>query len=905
MSEDLEWNFGSPREISRVRHMTGGSRVSAHLTRFGIRAGHRDSNSSKSTKQRRTFATPPKLLCDASILSFLLRIVCAKRRLAASGFSKMATVDLLLSSSPPKFAGCQVAAMSSSPVFPSPSALVRRKPQLMSGSRAAPIPTFATNPFTTAAHHLNERQSSADSITTREPIGDNPVKIKTSRKPKTVEKDIGGDEPIIKKPRKPRVKKVVDVEPTAALAEKPPRKPRAKKDATGVQSKIPKGRVTKASTGSRTEKAAGKKRTSVVSSHFASAAMESTDPFDVSIISKNDLLLQEAVKRRRSWTPPKTTTDPSNIAITPAEKDGEAPSLSSVSGDKQKTITDLFGNFGYSHGRVRAGPELAIDQLGTRKRKLIEVVSTNSIAVKTPAPKVKAVKKKPRTITELATSAYAADINENDADILPARMLQQFPYEDIASADKIPGISDGFKVPPKRRSKSPVKAASKASKPKKGMAHVPILLSPQTALKRVEKQQFVFGTSSQLAREDSPTMLRDLQQAMRASNQVEDDPFADIVEGLSPSKSASATERGTRVYMAKRNLWAAASKGVGGALADIETVDISESPQVLPIAKQKPSVPIFDQRGIVSDSTSIPADDEWHDLDADNSPVKENSRKDVPQAAKVGPVEAAIRLELLSSPTRVTETRRPLSSKATVSASKPPAKIDGPSKQTSAPQKPDYGSYPTTKLAKEIASYHFKPVKGRDQMISLLERCWEGRQKIAANNSGNAREAGVSTFVSNKPLVLRQTPKKQKKKASPIPEEIYDSDSPLTPSPTRRRTKVCTPRLPLQLSVSEEPDESLLLFPTSLQLHLHKHITRAITTAPPSKDPKNPSWHEKILLYDPIILEDLAAWLNTGALEKVGWDGEVDPKEVKRWCMEKSICCLWRKNLRSAVRSRY
>jgi Slx4 endonuclease len=752
---------------------------------------------------------------------------------------------------------------------------------------------------------LSERQSTADPITTREPIGDNPVKTKTSRKPRAIKKVIGGDEPIVKKPRKPRAKKVVDAEPNAALAEKPPRKPRAKKDATEIQSKMPKGRVTKASTGSRTEKAAGKKRTPVVSSHFASAAMESTDPFDVSNISENDLLLQEAVKRRRCWTPPKTTTDPSSITITPAEKDGEAPSLSSVSGDKQKTITDLFRNFGYSHGRVKAGPELVIDQLGTKKRKLIELVNMNNTAVKTPVSKVKATKKKPRTITELATSAYAADANKDDAGILPARMLQQFPYKDTASADKIPGISDGFKVPPKRRSKSPTKAASKAFKPKKGMAQAPILLSPQAALKRVEKQQFVFGTSSQLAREDSPTLLRDLQQAMRASNQVEDDPFADIVEGLSPSKSASITERGTGVCVAKRNLWAAASRGIDGALTDIETIDMSESPQVLPTSKQKPSVPVSDQRGIMSDSTSIRADDEWHDLDADNSPVKENSRKDEQTSAKVGPVEAAIRLELRSNPARVNETRRPLSSKATVSASKPPAKTDGPSKLTSAPQKPDYGSYPTTKLAKEIASYHFKPIKGRDQMISLLERCWEGRHKIAANSSENPQEAEISAFVSNKPLALRQTPKKQKKKASPIPEEIYDSDSPLTPSPTRRRTKVHTPPLPLKLPVSEEPDESLLLSPTSQQLRLHKHITRAITTAPPSKDPKNPSWHEKILLYDPIILEDLAAWLNTGALEKVGWDGEVDPKEVKRWCLEKSICCLWRENLKGAARSRY
>ena len=571
------------------------------------------------------------------------------------------------------------------------------------------------------------------------------------------------------------------------------------------------------------------------------------------------------------------------------------------SGDKQMTITDLFENFGYNDERDRAVPDRIIDQPWTKKRKLIELVSTNNIAVVPTMTKAKAAKTKPRTITELATSAYAADVNEDDPDLLPAPLLQYFSHEDSPSVEKIRGTTDGFKLPPKPRSKSPVKTSSKASKAKKGTAQAPILLSPQTALKRVEKQEFVFGTSSQLAREDSPTLLRDLQQAMRASNQVED-PFADIIGNLSPSKSASPTERGTEVYMAKRNLWAEASRGVEGALIDIETVDMSESPQVS--TSSKPSVPASGQHDIAPGSKSIPVDDEWHDLDADETPVNEINQVVEPPPSRVGPVEAAIRLEL-SSPAQSNEARKTSSPKAATLFSKPPAKANVPPEQTSAPQKPDYGSYPNAKLAKEIASYHFKPVKGRDQMISLLEKCWEGRQKVPANSTGKAQESGISTSDSIKPLALRQTPKKQRKKASPIPEEIYDSDSPLTPSPPRRRNRVRTPPLPLQLSVSEDPDLSLVLSPTSQQLRLHKHITRAITTAPPSKDPKNPSWHEKILLYDPIVLEDLATWLNTGALEKVGWDGEVGPQEVKRWCLEKSICCLWRENLRGEARSRY
>lgn len=805
----------------------------------------------------------------------------------------MATADLLLSS----FDGCQTVTISSSPVFPSPCALIRKRSQLKSGSRTHPTSAFATLSCTTATHLQNERQSTVAATATEDPFGDKPAKPKPSRKPRAVEKVIDGNEAIVKKPRKPRAKKAevqVDTDAAAVPAEKPPRKPRAKKDVTESQSKRPKGRVTKASAGPRVKKAGKAKKTAVAGSYFASAAMDSIDPFDISNISENDLLLQEAVKRRRGWTPPKTTADPSNIAITPAEKEGVAPSLLSLSGNKQKTITNLLGKFTYSNEGERAIPERIIVQPGTKKRKLIELVSTNNIAVVPTVTRVKATKKKPRTITELATSAYATDVNEEDLDLLRAPLLQYFSHEDSLSEERISGTTGGFKVPPKPRSKSPVKTSSKASKAKKGTAQTPILLSPQTALKRVEKQEFVFGTSSQLAREDSPTLLRDLHQAMRASNQIEEDSFADIIGSFSTSKSASATESGTEVYMAKRNLWSVASKG---ALMDIETVGMSESPQVLMPAK--PSVLVSGQRDSPSDSTSIPADYEWHDLDAVDSPVKEINHELLPPPSRAGPVEAAIRLELLSSPAIAS------SSKAIALASKAPAKAAVPSEQTSAPQKPDYGSYPTVKLAKEIASYHFKPVKGRNQMISLLEKCWEGRHKVVASNTEKAQEAGSSTSDSNKPLVLRQTPKKQKKGVSPIPEEIYDSDSPLTPSPPRQRTKVHTPPLPLQLSVSKDPDESLVLSPTSQQLRLHKHITRAITTAPPSKDPKNPSWHEKMLLYDPIILEDLAAWLNTGALEKVGWDGEVGPQEVKRWCLEKSICCLWRENLRGEARSRY
>ena len=87
-------------------------------------------------------------------------------------------------------------------------------------------------------------------------------------------------------------------------------------------------------------------------------------------------------------------------------------------------------------------------------------------------------------------------------------------------------------------------------------------------------------------------------------------------------------------------------------------------------------------------------------------------------------------------------------------------------------------------------------------------------------------------------------------------------------------------------------------------------------------------------MYDPIVLEDLTAWLNKQGLriprkapavkgirkekgKKVKEpqknevnkaqvvDKELEIWMVQKWCEEKSICCLWREGLRGGVKSRY
>jgi hypothetical protein len=826
----------------------------------------------------------------------------------------MASAEVFILSSPPprQFTTFN---MSSSPL-PSLADLadVRQKktPVLRTGSRATPIPQFASASFTSAAsllknddgEALKDSSKSAKSkppskATKKTEESDGKPKKTTAKKPDEEEGKVkvakprkvatkktegvdGEKEP--KKRSKPRAKKSTE---STEVKDRPARKPKAKKSDEESQSKLPTAKVTKNSSGSKNTSKLNK------------------TPIDL----LDDYGLDKASERRTDWTPPIPTEN--SAAITPL------PIVSRSSGS-----TDLFSTFGFTKTQS-FGEKKVLDGQGTRKRKLIELVETN-ISWAAAAPKTKAPKKKARTITEQATSAYA----EEEESPEKAPLLQYFSL-----------TTDGFKIPPKPRSKSPIKSG----KAKKGTAAAPILLSPKSALKQVGNQDFVFGTSSQLAREESPTFLRDIHEAMQASNVVADDPFDDPF-----ADSPAPVGRGSAVLATKRNLWSAAARDAGGELMDAEIVDLADSPAMS-----------IQPRPALAPNTNAEKDDEvWHDVE---ELTKTPSSDELP---KVGPVEAAIRAKLLSSPigSRTVDGSPAKTSKASESPLKPrksPAKPKVQPLKSNTTDIPDFSAHTTAQLAKELASYRFKPVKSREAMITLLEKCWEGKQRIALTSldtnlapaaasesskisppkqsqsspkrprgrprkdSAESPPKGKAKSTTSKPKItdtveymemdtdtplsqIRTAKKSKKKGKESTEEEIYDSDIAQTPSPPRRHpSQISTPPLPLRLSTSTDTEASSDLSLALSQRILFTHITNAVTSASPSKDPQNPSWHEKILLYDPIILEDLTVWLNTGALQKAGWDGEVEPKEVKKWCESRSICCLWKENLRGGARSRY
>ena len=758
---------------------------------------------------------------------------------------------------------------------------------------------------------------------------------KKTRKPrvKATDQD-NGENHILKEaaPRKSRTKKAdKELGRDEGSKEKPARKARAKKSDSESQTKLAQGQVTKSSSKSASDKVGKASKTKKVETTL-------TTPLD-SFADSVDLGLVEAVQRRMDWTPPAAPGKTMEMFL--GTGDG-SPAIGSVQiEERSNAFTDLFGSFGFSKLDNNTVVKKVLETEKPRKRKLIDLVKTSVSTAAVASPKEKAPKKKARTITGQATAAYA---EEEDTPAKPAPLLQYFSRQTSERA-----TSDGFQIPAKPRSKSPAKRTLKG---KKGSAEAPILLSPESALKQTGNQDFVFGTSSQLAREESPTLLRDLHEAMQASNEVdEDDPFADI---LFDSES-----RGGALISAKRNLWSAAARDSAGDLLEVEMVDLVDSAvstkQIKPPVIPKAVEPLANKR------------DEklWRDIEESSGMETQSDQTIKPPTKAIGPLEAAIRAELLSSPPSKSTPKA-----TTPKKSKTQRKDQLPSRQPKAPTKaksakakdssiPDFSAYTTAQLAKEIASYHFKPVKNRDQMITLLEKCWEGKNRIALGalgtnvlsqppieaskpaappssqvsttppkrprgrlqqdsttvsppkrKAGRPKKSDTVEFLemdSDTPLSQVRTPKKPKKKGREVAfEDISDWDTANRPSPPRRQaSQTKTPPRPLKLSTDLDIDTSPELSPTSCQALLFTHITRAVKNAPPSKDLSNPSWNEKILLYDPIILEDLTVWLNTGALEKVGWDGEVEPKEVKKWAESKSICCLWKENLRGGARSRY
>ncbi|PTB66031.1 hypothetical protein BBK36DRAFT_1169704 [Trichoderma citrinoviride] len=674
------------------------------------------------------------------------------------------------------------------------------------------------------------------------------------------------------------------------------------------------------------------------------------------------LRLEPAMIRRLDWTPPshKTTTilKPSSPALGDLQSPGE-PRGGAQNFEQLLEIYKCPDNL-----QQNSTTTMDEDASIFRKRKLVELVMTSAAPADTspeaepmgpPKQKAKAPKKRPRTITELATSAYRVPEPPG-----PAPLIADEPAT-IKESDATT-VKGANKAKPRKRTSK----ASAAKKKKPAPPPPPVLLPPTEALQEVARQDFVFGTSSQLAVETSPTFLRDLHAAMRRSNQAEyidlDTPVNS--DGIEPPE--------------RKRLWAAGARDVDGDLFDVELSKMME--------KSSPPLParsdddLFGYTGVDRKITlpnlSINVNEVETSLDGELlvEPVNGSPSKSV-EATNFLIADDSIQLGSDIS------TGSPIPRRTKPAAESPAAKPQGSNSEVKQAEtqavKPSFELYTDARLSKEIASYGFKAVKSRQAKIALLEQCWQGRNHPVSpaarrtvttstaagesashsevrtprgrprKNSGSTPEAQEPPPSAQPPVSptkrrgrprkdaaaastagkrttasasrAKRTPSKSvadaptagKRKAPPakmvveIPDSASESDGSLSPIPSPSLECASSP-LPVDLSVSvmDDTDPSLAIHPTEDQPLSHEYITKAVTSAPRTTDPANPSWHEKMLLYDPIVLEDLTTWLNCGQLTRVGFDGEVSTMEVKQWCESKSVCCLWKVNLRGKERKR-
>jgi len=109
----------------------------------------------------------------------------------------------------------------------------------------------------------------------------------------------------------------------------------------------------------------------------------------------------------------------------------------------------------------------------------------------------------------------------------------------------------------------------------------PRLVSPTSAMKTTLEQPFLFGPASQLARDDSPTLMQDTLEALKKS---EENPIRSFSPQRTQPFSLESTSpraiHGTSRLVKRRNLWGAAGRDADNALLQVETVDMTDSPAV-------------------------------------------------------------------------------------------------------------------------------------------------------------------------------------------------------------------------------------------------------------------------------------------------------------------------------------
>ncbi|KAL8850594.1 MAG: hypothetical protein Q9221_004464 [Calogaya cf. arnoldii] len=666
------------------------------------------------------------------------------------------------------------------------------------------------------------------------------------------------------------------------------------------------------------------------------------------------LRLMGALPRRRDWTPARDTsreagrTNGPEAACSALASVG-SPLIQSADGGMLKRLRE-YGFGGPDQAEVSKPYPIpdSSREAATKKRKLDLATGIASTASKAIATKrSRSPKKKPQTITDKATAPFVLDDQAGASTILnyfadPQRSLDP----SIAALGQQPEGSNGCN----EKHNQSGKAKSSKPKVKKKAKEPPILHPPELAVRVANEQDLLFGSCSQLAREESPTFIRDLQRAVKESEAVDDSQtLPQGQESQSSAQSASSNASKTRLPYAARGLWSVAARDEQGQLLDVDIVDLVDTvdtPQAPRNFSTEPDFVSAEKEESIQPSAAVTAgaDEDW----TTNVLLKEQGanplRFDQREAGNPLPrsvAEASARARPKSkSPVKKSANRDP-----ELTAMRCESLAD----------MPNYRGFTDVDLKIAVGKTGFKVMRKREDRISHLEECWHAAQNRKALTSAQngveevtklsspAKRRGrppkdplASTDVNGAAVTSTLSPKKRLGRPPKDPLASTDVNGAAVTSTLSPKKRLGRPRkgtsasskisdsnakahtaaislqqtLEIQLVDMAETDHPKITA-TATRRKMTQNIapllvmiTNAVKNCPSTHDAQNLTPYEKMLLYDPIVLEDFAQWLNDEGLKRVGCDETVDPMIAKLWCESQSVCCLSRENLKGGTRAR-
>ena len=191
----------------------------------------------------------------------------------------------------------------------------------------------------------------------------------------------------------------------------------------------------------------------------------------------------------------------------------------------------------------------------------------------------------------------------------------------------------------------------------------------------------------------------------------------------------------------------------------------------------------------------------------------------------------------------------------------------------------------------------------------------KGSPKLKKSTEPKEKKPRAPRKSRAKPVVVEPSNLELKHNEDANPDKSPDTDQ-LPALSVKPAAKPCAKRQPKSRPAREPPSGEAIEYTAATTVEdrrttrsdqilpetpnipdIQDQITRAITTfqAEPYRNHQvDPTWHEKILMYDPIVLEDLTMWLNTEGFGKINEDREIGALEVRDWCESRGVCCLWK-----------